>query len=120
MTSQIKQVEREARGLEILSRSVLTCGDCGSDLLEVLVTEENSGRMKRGLKLCYSKYKIEKCHKCGGSSFETPVLSGTVSIGTLDDSYEFDVADTKIEDVRDMKTGEFTVFTKLITRKKNA
>ncbi len=119
MTSKIQQVEKESRELEILDSQILTCGDCGSRLVEIVRTEDNAGRIKRGLKLSNSKFKVEQCYKCGGSSFETPVLSGTVSIGVFGDDYEFDVSDTKIEDIKDIKTGEFTVYTKLITRRRN-
>lgn len=95
MTRSLKQ---DLIGLSEVSSDIVKCGDCGSKLVEIVVTETNEDRHKRGLRPLKTKYKVIDCPKCGGSSFETKVYEGSVIRGSLSDNYIVDDSDCDVDD----------------------
>ena len=109
-------------GMDISTQVVLSCSDCGTKLAEVVVTETNEMREERELRPQFTKFKADKCYKCGGSSFPTDILEGSVFAGSLRDDYEIDVLDTDVEKITDeYNDARQIIFTTLTVRKrKNA
>jgi predicted nucleic acid-binding Zn-ribbon protein len=91
-------MKEEFLGLSVLEEMTVACGDCGSKLAHVVVSETNESRQVRQLKSLNSKYQIKGCYKCGGSSFLTKTFSGSTSVCPAKDSFDLDVVDTDIED----------------------
>ena len=88
----------ELIGLTELEELVIKCGDCGTSLAEVVLTEDNTSRQNRSLPAQSSKFKIVDCPKCGGSSFETKVFDGTTVVGPVKDGFDLEDVDTEVSD----------------------
>jgi hypothetical protein len=91
-------MKEELLGLSVLEEAVVKCGNCGSHLANVVVSETNESRELRGLKSLNSRYKINNCYKCGGSSFATKVFSGSTSICPAKDFFDLDEVETDFND----------------------
>jgi hypothetical protein len=87
----------EVIGLTELEELTVKCGDCGTPLVNVVLTETNDLRTERGLKPQRLQFKL-LCYKCGGTSFPTKVLEGSAVVGTLKDDIETDEEDTDLVD----------------------
>ncbi len=105
-------------GMDISKQVVMSCADCGTKLAEVVITETNEMREDRYIDPLFTKFKVDKCYKCGGSSFPTEVLAGSVFAGSLKDDYEIDVVDTDVESHTDAYRVIVTTLT--IRKRKNA
>lgn len=113
-------MKEELVGLDILEEVHIKCGDCGFPLVEIVNTETNENRLKRGLKLQKSKYKI-KCPQCNGYSFDTKVFEGSIIIGSIKDNYIVSAVDTELFDYKtrdDINKGNVVVYTILELVKK--
>ena|SRR5688500_1552349 len=91
-------MKEELLGLSEISSTILKCGDCGTPLVDLVITETNESRQERGKKPLRSKFQVYNCYRCGSESFESQVLEGSVIAGPLKDSYEIDIEDSNIED----------------------
>jgi hypothetical protein len=83
-------------GLSLLKEQIIRCGDCNSPLASIILTETNEHREERGLKPLKSKYIINNCYKCGGSSFESETFEGSASIAPYKENNVLEVIDTDI------------------------
>lgn len=86
-------IKDELVGFSEVESNKVYCGDCGYKLIEIVVTETNENRLKRGLKPIYTKYKVLDCPKCGGSSFDTKTYEGSTIYGPLTDNYVVECLD---------------------------
>lgn len=105
----------ELIGLSIIEECIVKCGDCGTPLVEIVKTEENSNRVQRGQKIQKSKYKV-KCPKCNGFSFDTKIFEGSTIVGSIKDNYTVCVLDTELLDYnsrQDITNGNVVVYTTL-------
>lgn len=73
----------------------IKCGDCGTPLVNVVLTEHDSDRQKRNLKPQRSQYRV-KCYKCGGYSFHSKVFCGSTVVGALKEGVRVDELDTEM------------------------
>lgn len=68
---------------------VIKCGDCSQPLVDAVVVEDDSA--------IKSHFKIIGCPKCGGTSFDTKVFTGKVSLCAVNpDKYSLEVLDTEL------------------------
>jgi hypothetical protein len=87
-------MKEEMLGLSVVEELTVKCGNCGSPLANIVVSETNESRKARNLKPLDSKYKVTNCYKCGGSSFETKTISGSTSICPAKDFFDLDEVET--------------------------
>jgi hypothetical protein len=88
----------EFLGLRLVEEKEVRCSKCNKVLLNVIVTETNHDRQKRGLKPQSSKFKVNKCYNCGGQSFWTKVFEGSTNLGQPSDFVNFSPESTEIND----------------------
>ena len=91
-------MKEELLGLKELEELTIKCGDCGTSLAEVVLTEDNASRQNRSLPVRFSKFKVVDCPKCGGSSFETKVFEGTTVVGPVKEGQDLEDVDTDVND----------------------
>jgi hypothetical protein len=91
-------MKEELLGLSVLEEATIKCGSCGSPLAYIVVSETNESREARGLRPLDSKYKITNCYKCGQSSFQSKVFSGSTSICASRDFFDLDEVETDFND----------------------
>jgi hypothetical protein len=91
-------MKQELIGLSVIEELVLKCGDCGTPLINIVLSETNESRQKRNLKPLSSSYKVVNCYKCCGSSFQSKIFDGSVSISSFSDKLDIDLEDTDIRD----------------------
>ena len=85
-------------GLRVIKELVISCKDCNTSLVNVVLTETNEDRVKRSIRPLKSKYKVLNCSNCdNGSSLETEVLEGSTSICTAKDGFVLEEEDTDID-----------------------
>lgn len=103
-------MKEDLLGLSVIEENNISCGDCGKLLAVLVISEDNTQRQSRGLNPLSQRFVISGCPRCGGESFRSKELRGSVVVGTLDDAHWIDVDDS--EDV------EGVLYNKLIMRKK--
>lgn len=106
-------MKEELVGFDVLEESIIKCGDCGFPLIEIVKIETNENRLKRGLNIQKSKYKI-KCPQCSGYSFDTKIFEGSIIIGSVKDNYIVSAIDTELLDYKtrdDINKGNVVIYT---------
>ena len=88
----------ELLGLKEVETVALNCGDCGFPLIEIVLTETNDDRLRRGLYPMKNRFQVVDCPKCGGKSFNSKILEGTTIIGAAKNGYEFECIGADIDD----------------------
>ena len=101
-------MKEELIGLSVLEEHKIRCGSCGTNLVEVVVTETNEARVARGLNPQRMKFVVGKCYKCGGSSLPTQIFEGSCIAGPLKKDYESDTVDVDVDDDTGVITNTLT------------
>lgn len=104
-----RPLKEDLVGWQELESVDVKCGDCGTPLVNVVLTEPNHKRQERYLTPLLTQYKV-KCYKCGGDSFRTKVFHGSTVVGAIKDGIRIDEIDTE-------KVNEGVVFITLSTEK---
>lgn len=81
-----------------IDEDVIKCQDCSRTLGAVVVTESNTERKAKGLKGQKTKFLIQNCPRCTGSSKESKIFSGSTSIYCPDDQYYLEPLDYEVID----------------------
>ena len=89
-------MKEDLEGFEVKDEQTIKCGDCNTPLVNIVCYEDNDERAEKGRNIQYSKYRVTKCYKCGGSSFWTKTFQGTTAVGSAKDDINVDIDDTEI------------------------
>src|SRR5688500_12203891 len=89
-------MKSELIGITVVQDKKINCGDCGKNLVEVVVTETNEHRENRGVKHQKTQFQVVDCPFCKGSSFPSEVFEGSVTVGTLSDQHQLDTVDSDV------------------------
>lgn len=85
-------------GFKELDSQILNCGDCNYPLVDIVLIETNEDRINRGLGPQKSQFRIAKCPKCSGSSFNSKVFEGSVIVGPAKKDLKIESDDVDIND----------------------
>jgi hypothetical protein len=78
-------MKKDLIGLAIIEEHMIKCGDCRTNLAEIVVSETNDGRVARGLSPMKVQIKVVNCYKCGGASFDSKIFEGSTNIHPVND-----------------------------------
>lgn len=99
-----------------ISEHTILCGDCGSILAFVVVSQTNEQRISNGLNAMTSVYKIYNCYRCNSCSFKTVEINGTTSILPGQEFFDIEEFETDVEKIA---PNHVFVYSELKVRKKN-
>lgn len=85
-------------GWSVVEEAEIRCPKCQCLLVNIVVSESNASRLKRGLQPTTSSYKVSRCCRCGTACGWSKRFSGTTAVSAPNDNTTIDVVSTDIID----------------------
>ena len=85
-------------GWSVVEEAEIRCPKCQCLLINVVVSESNAARIKRGLPPLTSSYKVSNCCRCGSVGCWSKRFAGTTAVSAPNDNSVLDIVATDVTD----------------------